>query len=135
MTAADSSVAVAAALPWHESYSLASDALAGSRPRLIAHAAVETFSTLTRLPPAHRVPGDAALQYLRRTFEFPALTLPPKAYELLLAAAVEAKILGGAVYDALIALTAREAGATLLTLDRRAAGVYRRLDVDFRLLV
>lgn len=134
MIAADSSVAVAAALPWHVSHAVSSDAIASARPRLVAHAAIETFSTLTRLPPAHRVPGSAAIQYLRETFGFPVLTPTPNVYELVLDTAVEARILGGAVYDALIAATAREAGALLLTLDRRASTVYQRLGVEYRLL-
>ena len=43
-------------------------------------------------------------------------------------------IVGGAVYDGLICATAREAEATLVTLDRRAAITYDRFRVRFRLL-
>jgi hypothetical protein len=37
---------------------------------------------------------------------------------------------GGAVYDALVGLTAAESGLTLRTRDVRAARTYRRLGVD-----
>jgi hypothetical protein len=40
---------------------------------------------------------------------------------------------GGALYDALVGATAREAGATL-TLDRRAVTTYQLLRVDHRLI-
>ena len=41
-------------------------------------------------------------------------------------------ISGGATYDALIGMTAKAAGATLHTCDRRARLVYERLDVEVR---
>lgn len=62
------------------------------------------------------------------------LVLAPDAYERLLDAAAAEPIVGGAVYDGLVAATAREAHATLLTLDRRAVATYRQLDVDYRLV-
>ncbi len=44
------------------------------------------------------------------------------------------EVAGGAVYDALIALTARAAGAELLTLDRRAMPIYERCGVEAMLV-
>ncbi|HEX2798109.1 MAG TPA: VapC toxin family PIN domain ribonuclease, partial [Thermoanaerobaculia bacterium] len=41
---------------------------------------------------------------------------------------------GGAVYDALVAETARHAGATLLTRDRRAIAVYEKIGVTYELV-
>jgi predicted nucleic acid-binding protein len=41
---------------------------------------------------------------------------------------------GGAVYDALIALTAAEHEAELLSLDGRAEATYRRCGANYRLL-
>ena len=43
-------------------------------------------------------------------------------------------IAGGAVYDALVAAAAAEHGITLATRDRRAADIYRVLDIDFELI-
>jgi toxin FitB len=41
---------------------------------------------------------------------------------------------GGAVYDGLIALTARAAGAELISLDRRAVATYHQCGAVARLL-
>lgn len=53
MKAVDSSVVIAAFATWHEYHVIARKAMT-ARPRLIAHAAVESYSVLTRLPPPHR---------------------------------------------------------------------------------
>jgi predicted nucleic acid-binding protein len=47
----------------------------------------------------------------------------------------EAGRMGGAVYDALVALTARIAGAVLVTADARAVAVYELVGVEIRHLV
>jgi predicted nucleic acid-binding protein len=134
VTTADTSVAVAAALPWHESHARARSALSRRRPRLIAQVAVETYSVLTRLPPPQRVPASIAWTYLREAFGLPALVLSPTGYVELLGVAAAERIVGGAVYDALVAATAREAGAELLTLDARALRTYQLLGVRFQLV-
>ena len=41
---------------------------------------------------------------------------------------------GGAIYDAVIALTVKRAAATLLTRDRRAVRVYESVGVQFDLI-
>jgi predicted nucleic acid-binding protein len=43
-------------------------------------------------------------------------------------------LIGGAVFDGLIAATARDAEATLLTLDQRAARTYQAVGAAFELL-
>lgn len=134
MNAVDTSVAVAAALPWHESHAAARSALAGTRTPLLAQVGVETYSVLTRLPPPQRVPTSVAWDYLKEMFVLPPLALGSDGYERLLGLAASESIAGGALYDALVGATAREAGATLLTLDRRAVITYRLLRVDHRLV-
>ena len=134
MIVVDTSVAVAAALPWHESHREARAALPRVRTQLLAHVAIETFSVLTRLPPPHRVPPDVALAYLTTAFRAPEIALPAESYRSLLETAVAKGIAGGTVYDALVARTAQEAGGTLLTLDRRAARTYERVGVAHRLI-
>jgi hypothetical protein len=47
--AVDSSVVIAAFATWHEHHGIARTAMV-SRPRLIAYAAIESYSVLTRLP-------------------------------------------------------------------------------------
>ncbi len=130
----DTSVAVAAALPWHESHEVAASSLPRTRTPLLGHVAVETYSVLTRLPPPQRVPADVALDYLTQTFVLPPSVLPAAAYARLLEVAAVEGISGGAVYDAVVAATAVEANATLLTLDRRAVETYQLLRADYRLV-
>ena len=134
MIALDSSVAIAAALPWHGSHEAARAALPARPTRPIAHAGLETYSVLTRLPPPHRVAPAQAHEVIGSLFSGPALTLSSDGHRHLLELAVHARITGGSVYDALVGLTAREAGATLLTLDRRALPVYRLLLVEHELV-
>ena len=134
MIAVDTSVAVAAALPWHEDHAAARGALPSTRTVAIAQVAVETYSVLTRLPPSQRVPAGVARDYLGQMFVLPPLVLPPEGYERLIDLAVDEGVTGGAVYDAIVAATAREAGATLLTLDRRAIPTYERVGTNYRLV-
>jgi predicted nucleic acid-binding protein len=131
---ADSSIAIAAFGRWHEHHRQAVEAVA-REPRLVAHAGVEAYSVLTRLPDPFRADPRLTIEYLAKNFPAPRLTLDEesqaKAPEVMQAAGVT----GGAVYDGLVALTADRAGATLLSLDRRAARTYDRLAVDYELLL
>jgi predicted nucleic acid-binding protein len=131
--AVDTSVCVAAFASWHEGHETALGVMQ-RRPRLPAHTAIETYSVLTRLPPPHRVDGELVAALLKSFFKQPYLVLPAPALEALIREASEAGITGGAVYDALIAATVREARATLLSRDRRAAAVYDLLGVSYELL-
>jgi len=130
----DTSVAVAAALAWHESHGAARAALPRAKTPLLAQVAIETYSVLTRLPPPQRVPTPVARDYLAENFRLPSLALRPDGYSELLEIAVEQGLAGGAVYDAVVAATAKQVGATLLTLDRRALPTYRAFEVDHRLV-
>lgn len=58
---------------------------------------------------------------------------PARAYTLIERLS-QTGIAGGAVYDALVAETAREHNLLLLTRDRRAATTYRSLQVPFELI-
>ena len=133
MKVVDTSVAVAAALPWHEAHRAALPAVRGKTP-LLGQVAIETYSVLTRLPPPQRVPPPLAHAYLTETFTLPPIVLPKTDYEPLIALAAAERIAGGAVYDAFVAATARGAGATLLTLDRRAVPTYQLLGLEYELL-
>ena len=125
---------VAAFGRWHESHAAARDALRAGPPVLIAPVAVETFSVLTRLPPPHRAPPRLVLDFLDAHFEDPPVALAGLRVRELLDEADASGIVGGAVYDALIAVTSREAGVALVSLDQRAARVYRALGVEHTLL-
>lgn len=134
MIVVDSSVAVAAALPWHERHVHARASFPRLGTRLVAHVALETYSVLTRLPTPFRVPAAAARDYLAQTFASPPIALGAEEHEGLLDDLSRAGIVGGAVYDALVAVTARSAGATLISLDQRAARAYQVLGAPYRLL-
>jgi hypothetical protein len=87
------------------------------------------------MPPPHRLAGDVVVGLLDRWFPaqrtlVPSRELGARIVERCSAAGIE----GGAVYDALVALTAAEATRTLVTLDLRAVRTYRQLAIDFQLL-
>ena len=123
MKAVDSSVVVAAFATWHEHHAIARKAMA-SQPRLIAHAAIESYSVLTRLPPPHRAHPAIVHAFITERFTEPFLAPSETSYQELLATIAARQIIGGPAYDALIAFTAVEHQATLLTLDQRATPTY-----------
>lgn len=114
MIAVDTSVVVPAFASWHQAHESAIAVLA-RKPRLPAHAALESFSVITRLPPPQRPKPAVVLSFLRAHFADSYLTLSAAQHAMLLEEATNQAIWGGAVYDALIAATAREAGATLIS--------------------
>jgi predicted nucleic acid-binding protein len=126
--AVDSSVVVAAFASWHEHHVIAQKARA-SRPRLVAHAAVESYSVLTRLPPPHRAQPSIVHTFITERFTDPFLTLSETGYQELLATVAASHLLGGPTYDALVAFTAAEHQATLMSLDQRAAATYEAIGV------
>ncbi|HLI38589.1 MAG TPA: type II toxin-antitoxin system VapC family toxin [Streptosporangiaceae bacterium] len=134
MKAVDSSVVVAAFASWHEHHAVARKAMA-ARPRLIAHAAVESYSVLTRLPPPHRASPDIVHAFITGRFTEPFLILSETGYQELLAAVAAGQILGGPAYDALIAFTAAEHNATLMSLDQRAAATYKAVGAQVEQLL
>jgi predicted nucleic acid-binding protein len=134
MKAVDSSVVIAAFASWHEHHGIAKKVLT-DHPRLIAHAAVETYSVLTRLPPPHRAQPSIVHAFIAERFPDPFLTLSEIGYQELLATVANGQILGGPAYDALIAFTAAEHHATLLSLDQRAAATYEAVGATVEQLV
>ncbi len=93
----------------------------------------ETFSSLTRRPDPH--PSARVTRYLGQFLERPPISLPPASYYKTLERLASNEVLGGAVYDGLIAATAEQAGLRLLSFDRRAARTYAMLDVDYEILI
>ena len=134
MKAIDSSVVIAAFASWHEHHGIARKAMS-ARPRLIAHATVESYPVLSRLPPPHRASPDIVHAFITERFTEPFLTLSETGYQELLATVAARQILGGPACDALIAFTAAEHGAALLSLDQRAAATYRTVGVQVEQLL
>jgi predicted nucleic acid-binding protein len=129
----DTSVAVALTVADHEHHKSTFETLGGRRLGLAGHAAFETFSVLTRLPPPARRSPAAVARLLAASFPHSRF-LGARAAASLLGELETAGIAGGGVYDALVAATAIEHRLTLATRDRRALDVYRALHVDLQLL-
>ena len=128
MIAFDTSVLVAGFSSWHEHHESAVASLdAAAEPVLIAHCALETVSTLTRMPEPLRVAADDVVLYLRSWFGSELIALDALASSILMDELAGRRIDGGAVYDGLVAATARAHGATLTSADRRARPTYSAL--------
>jgi predicted nucleic acid-binding protein len=131
---ADTSVLVASFASWHEHHDAAFAAVA-RLDGVIAHCLLETYSVLTRLPAPHRMTASVVSRYMKITFGRHAVFgLPADEQRKLVTACAEKGVIGGAVYDAVIAATCARARATLLTLDGRARQTYAALAVDHELI-
>ena len=115
---------------WHPLHEAARAALARESRRLIANAAFETVSAGSRMPEPYRVPPGTILASLDRDYPSAWLALDAARQRSCLRRAIADGLSGGALYDALIAATAREHGATLLSADRRAHGISEAMGVD-----
>jgi len=124
----DTSVAVALTVADHEQHEGTFAALGDRRLGLAGHAAFETFSVLTRLPPPARRTPATVTRILSESFPGTRF-LGARAAEALLARLATSGIGGGAVYDALVGACATEHGLVLATRDQRALETYRALDV------
>ena len=75
-----------------------------------AHSPAEVYSTMTRLPGRHRLSGEQVLLFLENIRERLALiTLTGDEYHAAIKNAAEEGIIGGTIYDALIARCALKA--------------------------
>lgn len=125
----DSSVVIAAFAEWNEHHEAAVEALGDVRD-LISHVELETYSVLTRLPEPFCAASGLVADYLRENFSGERLVLAGGERRQLVDRLAELSISGGAVYDAIVGLTAKEHGRRLLSCDRRAARTYERLGID-----
>ena len=117
----DTSVIIAAVCTWHERHAAAASEILerlaiGQKMAVAAHALVEAYAVLTRLPPPHRIaPADVhavlAASFItgRRIVSLDAAGT----IDLLRTLAQEG-IAGGQAYDAVIAACARRAKASVL---------------------
>lgn len=126
-------MAVAAFGEWHRLNEPARRVL-DDGAALPAHALLETYSVLTGFPPPHRAPPDLVDTWLDDRFT--AILPAPAAGDLrdLVRGLASAARIGGAIYDALVALTAKLAGAVLVTADARATETYGVIGVELRRL-
>lgn len=129
----DTSAAVAVSIGDHRHHATAVEQLRDRRRGLAGHAAFETFSVLTRLPPPARRTPHAVARMLASNFPHTKF-LGARAARSLLARLEADGIAGGSVYDALVGGAALEHGLPLATLDKRAVDTYRKLEVRVELL-
>ncbi len=134
MTTPDSSVLIAGADPAHPFHAEVLDDLVAVRDAgvLVAHTIAEVTAVLTAAAYSH--PPTRVREYLGQFLRRDPVGIEPARYPEALTELTDAGILGGALYDGLIGLGARSAGATLISLDSRAAPTYERCGVTFRLL-
>lgn len=132
-TLVDTSAAVALVLADHVHHEVTLRALGTRTLGLAGHAAFETFSVLTRLPPpARRTPAAVARLM---AVNFPATRhLSAGGAAAVVERLVANAIGGGSVYDALVAAAAVEHEVGLATRDRGALDTYRAFGVDVELL-
>lgn len=137
MTVPDTSVLVAGFDSTHPFFAEAELALARVRSdgRLVAHTIAETFAVLSAPGgPYPALPQDVAAYLAPFTEAADPIGIAPAAYPAAMGEMIAADVAGGAVYDGLIGLAARQHDAELVSLDTRAARTYRSLGVAFRLL-
>ena len=86
-----------------------------------SHSLVETYSSLTRMPGKYRVSAEKARLFIASLREkLQAISLTDVEYYEMLDHYAAAGIVGGAIYDAVIARCAIKAGAdVLLTVNQR----------------
>jgi predicted nucleic acid-binding protein len=100
---------------------------------LSGHALAETYSVLTRLPGDARVNPTDAVELIDENFT-ESLQLGARAARAAYREFARRGIAGGATYDGLVALAAREHGAVLFTRDARARSTYEALGVETEVL-
>lgn len=131
--AVDTSVAVPLLVTSHRQHAMVSEWAKGRIIGLSGHALVETYSVLTRLPGDARVHPADAVALIDENFaeSFP---LGARAGRVAHREFARRGISGGATYDGLVALAARERGAVLVTRDARARSTYEALGVSTEVL-
>ena len=126
--AVDTSVAVPLLVRSHQHHAQVVRWWDGQELALSGHALAETYSVLTRLPGDARLAADDAARLLDTRFAM-RLVLSAEQARTVHATLSRIRIAGGAVYDALVALAAKENGAPLATRDARARGTYNAVGV------
>ncbi|MFZ4519335.1 MAG: type II toxin-antitoxin system VapC family toxin [Microthrixaceae bacterium] len=125
----DTSVAVALVVADHAAHRQVLEGLAGRRLGLSGHAAFETYSVLTRLPPPARRDPSTVSRLVADNFPATVHLTPERAVGLL-SGLPDLGIAGGAVYDALVGAAAAEHRLTLFTRDVRALDTYRAVGAE-----
>lgn len=137
MITPDSSVLVAGFLADHRFHERAESALveAGDDRCFVAHTMAESYAVLSAPGFVFRVEPAAVVSYWDELLDGSAPIQPgPGAYREAIGLLADAARGGASIHDALIALAARDADATLISLDRRAKPIYELCGADVRFL-
>ena len=134
MIAVDTSVAVPLLVASHECHEQIAAWANGRTLTLCGHALMETYSVLTRLPGDARVSTADAVRLIDENFVEP-LVLPDGIARQAHHRCALAGVAGGATYDGVIALTAREHDVTLATRDARARPTYEAMGATIIVVV
>jgi toxin FitB len=126
--AVDTSVAVPLSVRSRQHHAEVVRWWAGQELALSGHALARTYSVLTRLPGDARLTAADAERLLDARFAAP-LTLSDPPAQTVHATLSRLGIAGGAVYDGLVALAAKEHGVALAMRDARA-GPYDAVGVE-----
>jgi toxin FitB len=126
--AVDTSVAVPLLVRSHQHHAAVVQWWDGQELALSGHALAETYSVLTRLPGDARLAAADAARLLDARFKTP-LVLSGEHARKVHATLSSSGVVGGAVYDALVALAAKEHRVPLATRDARARGTYDAVGV------
>lgn len=130
--ACDTSILIPLIAPWHPDRGAVLKR-AADISAIPVHALLECFSVLTRLPPPHTTPVAAAAAVLE-ALPFQPIALSATQQRELIAACAAHRISGGAVYDALVGMTAASNDLPLLTRDARARRTYDALKIEYELV-
>lgn len=126
--AVDTSVAVPLLVRSHQHHAEVVRWWDGRELALSGHALAETYSVLTRLPGDARLAAEDAARLLDARFAAPLTLSGPRA-QTVHATLSRLGVAGGAVYDGLVALAAKQHGVALATRDARARGTYDAVGV------
>jgi predicted nucleic acid-binding protein len=118
----DTSVLIAAVLVQHQHHRPSAAAYLRADKKnacCAAHSLAEVYASLTRMPGGQRMGGDQALLFLDQMRErLTVISLDEEDYYSAIASAVEQRVVGGTIYDALLAKCALKANAaTIYTWD------------------
>jgi predicted nucleic acid-binding protein len=133
----DTSVLIPVFIEDHEHHERSLKAFVDTDKRLdccAAHSLAEVYSTMTRLPGRHRLSGEQVLLFLENIRErLMLVTLTGDEYHSAIKEAAEVGVVGGTIYDALIARCAVKAKAEAIYtwnmrhFERFGAAIVKRL--------
>lgn len=132
--AVDTSVSVPMLLASHEAHELVRSWATGRQLSLTGHSLVETYAVLTRLPGDARLHPADAVRLIDDNFG-PPLLLPREVGLVTHRELAHHGVAGGATYDGLVALAARQHGAVLATRDARARSTYEAIGASVEVVV